>query len=96
MYIYCFFKKIILHWKYFVQLFIMLFVLNSVDLEEQCEDVVFELCDARERYPLLCVKELQKFIKLTNEIHVSALYRTDNYYFTFYLSVFIISVICYR
>ncbi|XP_018345932.1 PREDICTED: tetratricopeptide repeat protein 30A [Trachymyrmex septentrionalis] len=41
-----------------------------VDLEEQCEDVVFELCDARERYPLLCVKELQKFIKLTNEIHM--------------------------
>ncbi|XP_018370782.1 PREDICTED: tetratricopeptide repeat protein 30A isoform X2 [Trachymyrmex cornetzi] len=40
------------------------------DLEQQCEDVVFELCDARERYPLLCAKELEKFIKLTNEIHM--------------------------
>ncbi|KYN29228.1 Tetratricopeptide repeat protein 30A [Trachymyrmex cornetzi] len=48
----------------------MLFVLNSDDLEQQCEDVVFELCDARERYPLLCAKELEKFIKLTNEIHM--------------------------
>ena len=81
-------KKIILNWKYFVQLFIMLFVLNLDDLEQQCEDVLFDLCDTRERYPLLCAKELEKFIKLTNEIHVSALHRTDNYYFTFYLSVF--------
>ncbi|KYQ55813.1 hypothetical protein ALC60_05312 [Trachymyrmex zeteki] len=49
----------------------MLFVLNSDDLEQQCEDVVFELCDARERYPLLCAKELEKCIKLTNEIHMT-------------------------
>ncbi|KAG5312090.1 TT30A protein, partial [Acromyrmex insinuator] len=46
------------------------FVLNLDDLEQQCEDVVFELCDARERYPLLCAKELEKLIKLTNEIHM--------------------------
>lgn len=38
------------------------------DLEEQCEDVVFEVCDARERYPLQCAKEFEKCIKLTNEI----------------------------
>ena len=68
----------------------MLFVLNLDDLEQQCEDVLFDLCDTRERYPLLCAKELEKFIKLTNEIHVNinALHRTGNYYFTFYLSVF--------
>ncbi|XP_012055373.1 PREDICTED: uncharacterized protein LOC105618443 [Atta cephalotes] len=40
------------------------------DLEQQCEDVLFDLCDTRERYPLLCAKELEKFIKLTNEIHM--------------------------
>ncbi|XP_011881878.1 PREDICTED: uncharacterized protein LOC105569768 [Vollenhovia emeryi] len=38
------------------------------DLEQQCEDALFEVCDARERYPLLCAKELGKCIKLTNEI----------------------------
>ncbi|XP_011342628.1 uncharacterized protein LOC105282391 [Ooceraea biroi] len=38
------------------------------DLEQQCEDALFEACDARERYPLQCVKELETCIKLTNEI----------------------------
>ena len=38
------------------------------DLEQQCEDAVFNVCDARERYPLQCTKELEKCIKLTNEI----------------------------
>ncbi|XP_070167656.1 uncharacterized protein [Polyergus mexicanus] len=38
------------------------------DLEQQCEDVLFEVCDARERYPLQCAKELENCIKLTNEI----------------------------
>ncbi|KYN02965.1 hypothetical protein ALC62_06253, partial [Cyphomyrmex costatus] len=41
------------------------------DLEQQCEEVVFELCDARERFPLLCTKELEKCIKLTNEINMT-------------------------
>ncbi|KAK2580213.1 hypothetical protein KPH14_012473 [Odynerus spinipes] len=39
------------------------------DLEEQCEDALFQVCDARERYPMLCAEELEKCIKLTNEIH---------------------------
>lgn len=39
------------------------------DLEEQCEDALFQVCDARERYPVLCARELEKCIKLTNEIH---------------------------
>ncbi|KAL6447084.1 hypothetical protein ACFW04_001438 [Cataglyphis niger] len=38
------------------------------DLEQQCEDALFEVCDARERYPLQCAKELENCIKLTNEI----------------------------
>lgn len=38
------------------------------DLEQQCEDAMFEVCDARERYPLQCAKELENCIKLTNEI----------------------------
>lgn len=38
------------------------------DLEQQCEEALFEVCDARERYPLQCAKELENCIKLTNEI----------------------------
>ncbi|XP_032664675.1 uncharacterized protein LOC116841166 [Odontomachus brunneus] len=41
------------------------------DLEKQCEDAVFEVCDARERFPLLCAEELNKCIKLTNEIQMT-------------------------
>ncbi|XP_012538550.1 uncharacterized protein LOC105837914 [Monomorium pharaonis] len=41
------------------------------DLEQQCEDAMFEVCDARERYPLQCAKELEKCIKLTNEIYMT-------------------------
>lgn len=67
----------------------MLFILNLDDLEQQCEDAVFEVCDARERYPLQCAKELEKCIELTNEIYVRTLYRTDSYHFVFYLPVFI-------
>nr|XP_050867994.1 uncharacterized protein LOC127072031 isoform X5 [Vespula vulgaris] len=40
----------------------------SDDLEEQCEDALFEVCDARERYPLLCAEELEKCLRLTTEI----------------------------
>jgi len=69
-----------------------MFVLNLDDLEQQCEDAVFELCDARERYPLQCARELERCIKLTNEIYVSALYRTDN----IILPVFIIGMIRHR
>lgn len=53
----------------------MLLTFNLDDLEEQCEDVVFEVCDARERYPLQCAKEFEKCIKLTNEICVSVVCR---------------------
>ncbi|XP_077281586.1 uncharacterized protein LOC143908121 [Temnothorax americanus] len=41
------------------------------DLEQQCEDAVFEVCDARERYPLQCAKELERSIELTNEIRMT-------------------------
>ncbi|XP_015178185.1 PREDICTED: uncharacterized protein LOC107067310 [Polistes dominula] len=41
------------------------------DLEEQCEDAIFEVCDARERYPMLCAEELEKCIRLTNEIQTA-------------------------
>lgn len=54
----------------FVWLFMMLSILNLDDLEQQCEDALFEVCDARERYPLQCAKELENCIKLTNEISV--------------------------
>ncbi|XP_076234882.1 uncharacterized protein LOC143179498 isoform X2 [Calliopsis andreniformis] len=40
------------------------------DLEQQCEDALFELCDARERYPQRCADELQKCIQLKNNIHM--------------------------
>ncbi|KAL0122285.1 hypothetical protein PUN28_007193 [Cardiocondyla obscurior] len=41
------------------------------DLEQQCEDAVFNVCDARERYPLHCAEELAKCIELTNEIQMT-------------------------
>lgn len=53
------------------------------DLEQQCEDALFELCDARERYPLRCAEELQKCIQLKNDIHVSGIY---NFFHIFSLS----------
>ncbi|CAK9814084.1 hypothetical protein ANTQUA_LOCUS7931 [Anthophora quadrimaculata] len=40
------------------------------DIEQQCEDAVFELCDARERYPLRCADELKKSIKLKSDINM--------------------------
>ncbi|XP_063992088.1 uncharacterized protein LOC135170309 isoform X2 [Diachasmimorpha longicaudata] len=39
------------------------------DLEQQCEDVVFELCDIRERYPQKCAEELSKALRLTTQIN---------------------------
>lgn len=45
--------------------------LEMDDLEQQCEEAVFELCDARERYPLQCAEELEKCIRLTNEIYMA-------------------------
>ncbi|XP_043273248.1 uncharacterized protein [Venturia canescens] len=38
------------------------------DLEKECENTVFEVCDARERYPNMCVSELTRCIKLENEL----------------------------
>ncbi|XP_076638613.1 uncharacterized protein LOC143350383 [Colletes latitarsis] len=40
------------------------------NLEEQCEDALFELCDARERYPLRCANELKTSFQLINDIHM--------------------------
>lgn len=55
----------------------MSIISNSDDLEQQCEDSLFEVCDSRERYPQQCATELEKCIKLANEIHVSLFY--DDY-----------------
>ena len=40
------------------------------NLEQQCEDALFELCDARERYPLQCANELEKCIKLETDLRM--------------------------
>ncbi|XP_012272307.1 uncharacterized protein LOC105695372 [Orussus abietinus] len=40
------------------------------ELEEQCEDAVLEVCDARERYPVQCADELTKCLKLRTAICV--------------------------
>ncbi|XP_003696231.1 uncharacterized protein LOC100865440 isoform X2 [Apis florea] len=40
------------------------------NIEQQCEDAVFEVCDARERYPSRCADELQKSIKLKNNMNM--------------------------
>lgn len=45
------------------------------DIEQQCEDAVFILCDARERYPLRCADEFQKSIKLKNEINMLKIFQ---------------------
>ncbi|XP_050590352.1 uncharacterized protein LOC126922120 [Bombus affinis] len=45
------------------------------NIEEQCEDALFELCDARERYPSRCADELQKSIKLKNEINMLKVFK---------------------
>ncbi|XP_017890239.1 uncharacterized protein LOC108631054 [Ceratina calcarata] len=41
------------------------------NLEQQCEDAVFELCDAREQFPSLCANELTKCIQIKNDINMS-------------------------
>ncbi|XP_076656789.1 uncharacterized protein LOC143361336 [Halictus rubicundus] len=40
------------------------------NLEQQCEDALFELCDAREQCPFKCAAELRKCIQLKNEIQM--------------------------
>lgn len=62
-------------------------ILNSDDLEQQCEEAVFEVCDARERYPLQCAKELENCIKLTNEICVGIICR--NIIISFFILIFL-------
>lgn len=52
----------------------MSIISNTTDLEQQCEDSLFEVCDSRERYPQQCATELEKCIKLTNKIHVGLFY----------------------
>ncbi|XP_015433337.1 PREDICTED: uncharacterized protein LOC107189341 [Dufourea novaeangliae] len=48
------------------------------DLEQQCEDALFELCDARERYPLRCADELRTCIQLRNEIQMMNVTQKSN------------------
>ncbi|XP_076762416.1 uncharacterized protein LOC143430231 [Xylocopa sonorina] len=48
------------------------------DIEQQCEDALFELCDARERYPLRCAEELQKSIKLQNDINMLKVFKKSS------------------
>lgn len=64
-------------------------ILNSDDLEQQCEEALFEVCDARERYPLQCAKELENCIKLTNEICVSTICRNIIIPYIPYLDIFL-------
>lgn len=40
------------------------------NLEQQCEDALFKLCDARERYPLRCSNQLKESIQLNSDMHV--------------------------
>ncbi|XP_015591046.1 uncharacterized protein LOC107265775 [Cephus cinctus] len=44
-----------------------------MELEEQCENAVFEVCDARERYPSKCAQELAKCIELETEINTGTI-----------------------
>lgn len=64
------------------------FILNSDDLEQQCEEALFEVCDARERYPLQCAKELENCIQLTNEICVSIICKNIIISYILYLDIF--------
>ncbi|XP_033216648.1 uncharacterized protein LOC117172645 isoform X2 [Belonocnema kinseyi] len=41
------------------------------NIEEECEDAVFEICDIRERYPAHCAKKLGQCLRLTNEINTT-------------------------
>ncbi|XP_011306675.1 uncharacterized protein [Fopius arisanus] len=43
--------------------------ITEPDLEQECEDVVFELCDTRERYPQKCAEELSKSLRLRTQIN---------------------------
>lgn len=72
-------------------------ILNSDDLEQECEEAVFEVCDARERYPIQCAKELENCIKLTNEICVGIICKNIIIIslYILYLDIFI-SVFCCR
>ncbi|XP_076667170.1 uncharacterized protein LOC143368382 [Andrena cerasifolii] len=47
------------------------------DLEEQCQEALFEVCDARERYPRQCADVLQKCIQLKNDIHMMKVSQTS-------------------
>ncbi|KAF7991833.1 hypothetical protein HCN44_010634 [Aphidius gifuensis] len=41
---------------------------DSADLEEQCEDAVFELSDTRERYPKKCAELFKQSLQLESQI----------------------------
>jgi len=53
---------------------------------------VFEVCDARERYPMQCAKQLEMCIKLTNDICVSILSEITNY-FILYIFILIFNIV---
>lgn len=44
-----------------------------LDLEQKCEDALFDLCDTRERLPVKCADELEKTLRLTTQINVNTL-----------------------
>lgn len=41
------------------------------DLEQQCEDAVFQICCTRERYSVRCANQLEKYLDLKTKINVN-------------------------
>lgn len=50
------------------------------NLENECEDLVDEVSDMRQRYPAYCSYKLEKILKLTREIN-SMYMKTDSIHF---------------
>ncbi|XP_076165579.1 uncharacterized protein LOC143145761 isoform X2 [Ptiloglossa arizonensis] len=48
------------------------------NLEQQCEDALFKLCDARERYPLRCSNQLKESIQLNSDMHMMKVFQKLN------------------
>ncbi|KAK0182506.1 hypothetical protein PV327_000642 [Microctonus hyperodae] len=45
---------------------------TDIDLEQECEDALFELCDVRERYPAKCADELEQCLHLIRRINMKS------------------------
>ncbi|XP_003426959.1 uncharacterized protein LOC100679118 [Nasonia vitripennis] len=41
------------------------------DLEQQCEDAVFQICCTRERYSVRCANQLEKYLNLKTKINTA-------------------------